>query len=144
MQRNFGPLKQQVEEWQALQLSTASAKLLIYRRSSRMILGFRSTWRGACTNSISGLCMRSSRRELCGASRTHSRARSRSWSQYPSTRRLQSWRVSCNGSAFIVPIGNIGVPSRGRAVCLGHCKCGGGAGTACCWATGGHQHKSRW
>jgi len=31
MQRNFGPLKQQVEEWQALQLSTASAKLLIYQ-----------------------------------------------------------------------------------------------------------------
>jgi len=31
MQRNFGPLKQQVEEWQALQLSTAAAKLLIYQ-----------------------------------------------------------------------------------------------------------------
>jgi hypothetical protein len=31
MQRNFGPLKQQVEEWRALQLSTASAKLLIYQ-----------------------------------------------------------------------------------------------------------------
>jgi hypothetical protein len=31
MQRNFGPLKQQVEEWQGLQLSTASAKLLIYQ-----------------------------------------------------------------------------------------------------------------
>ena len=31
MQRNFGPLKQQVEDWQALQLSTASAKLLIYQ-----------------------------------------------------------------------------------------------------------------
>jgi hypothetical protein len=30
VQRNFGPLKQQVEEWQALQLSTASAKLLIF------------------------------------------------------------------------------------------------------------------
>jgi hypothetical protein len=31
MQRNFGPLKRQVEEWQALQLSEASAKLLIYQ-----------------------------------------------------------------------------------------------------------------
>ncbi len=29
MQRSFGPLKQQVEEWHALQFSTASAKLLI-------------------------------------------------------------------------------------------------------------------
>jgi hypothetical protein len=31
MQRNFGLLKQQVEEWRALQLSTAAAKLLIYQ-----------------------------------------------------------------------------------------------------------------
>ncbi len=29
MQRNFGPLKQQIEEWQAMQLS--AAKLLIYQ-----------------------------------------------------------------------------------------------------------------
>ena len=29
MQRNFGPLKEQVEEWRALQLSIAAAKLLI-------------------------------------------------------------------------------------------------------------------
>ena len=28
MQRNFGPLKQQVEEWRALRLPTAAAKLL--------------------------------------------------------------------------------------------------------------------
>jgi hypothetical protein len=31
MQRNFGPLKQQVEERQATQLSDASAKLLFYQ-----------------------------------------------------------------------------------------------------------------
>ena len=31
MQRNFGPLKQQVDEWRAMQMSTASAKLLIYQ-----------------------------------------------------------------------------------------------------------------
>ena len=31
MQRNFGPLKQQVEQWQSMQLSDASAKLLIYQ-----------------------------------------------------------------------------------------------------------------
>ncbi len=30
MKRNFGQLKQQVEEWQSLQLSAAPAKLLIY------------------------------------------------------------------------------------------------------------------
>jgi hypothetical protein len=31
MQRNFAPLKRQVEQWQATQLSEASAKLLIYQ-----------------------------------------------------------------------------------------------------------------
>ena len=31
MQRNFGLLKQQVDEWRAMQLSTAAAKLLIYQ-----------------------------------------------------------------------------------------------------------------
>jgi hypothetical protein len=40
MQRNFGPLKQQVEEWQALQLSVASAKLLIYQAFIEDELGF--------------------------------------------------------------------------------------------------------
>jgi hypothetical protein len=30
MQRNFGPLRQQVEDWQSRQISTASAKLIIY------------------------------------------------------------------------------------------------------------------
>jgi len=43
MQRNFGPLKQQVEEWQALQLSAASAKLLIYQAFIETNWGFRST-----------------------------------------------------------------------------------------------------
>ena len=31
MQLNFGPLKDQVDEWRAMQLSTAAAKLLIYQ-----------------------------------------------------------------------------------------------------------------
>ena len=31
MQRNFGPLQQQVEVWQSQQLSTAAAKLVIYQ-----------------------------------------------------------------------------------------------------------------
>jgi hypothetical protein len=31
MQRNFGPFKEQVEKWRAMQLSAAAAKLLIYQ-----------------------------------------------------------------------------------------------------------------
>jgi hypothetical protein len=40
MQRNFGPLKQQVEVWRAMQLSTASAKLLIYQAFIEEETGF--------------------------------------------------------------------------------------------------------
>ena len=40
MQRNFEPLKQQVEEWQAMQLSTVSSKLLIYQAFIEDELGF--------------------------------------------------------------------------------------------------------
>ena len=37
MQRNFGPLKQQVKEWRALHSSTAAASLVIYQRRSSKI-----------------------------------------------------------------------------------------------------------
>src|SRR5215470_582136 len=40
MQRNFGPLKEQVEEWRATQLSTAAAKLLIYQAFIEEETGF--------------------------------------------------------------------------------------------------------
>ena len=40
MQRNFGPLKQQVEQWRAMQLSTAAAKLLIYQAFIEEDVGF--------------------------------------------------------------------------------------------------------
>jgi hypothetical protein len=40
MQRNFGPLKQQVDEWRAMQLSTAAAKLLIYQAFIEEETGF--------------------------------------------------------------------------------------------------------
>jgi hypothetical protein len=40
MQRNFGPMKQQAEEWQGMQLSTAAAKLLIYQAFIEEETGF--------------------------------------------------------------------------------------------------------
>jgi len=73
MQRNFGPLKQQVEDWQAMQLSTASAKLLIYQAFIEDDLGFPKhlarvqkelsisdgeTSVGACGQPTSGTCIR--------------------------------------------------------------------------------------
>ena len=40
MQRNFGPLKLQVEQWRAMQLSAAAAKLLIYQAFIEEDTGF--------------------------------------------------------------------------------------------------------
>jgi hypothetical protein len=40
MQRNFSPLKQQVEEWRAMQLPAAAAKLLIYQAFIEEVTGF--------------------------------------------------------------------------------------------------------
>jgi hypothetical protein len=40
MQRNFGPLKQQVEQWRLMQLSAAAAKLLIYQAFIEEETGF--------------------------------------------------------------------------------------------------------
>jgi hypothetical protein len=40
MQRNFGPLKQQVEEWRAMLLSAAAANLLIYQAFIEEETGF--------------------------------------------------------------------------------------------------------
>jgi len=40
LQRNVAPLKQQVAEWRAMQLSTAAAKLLIYQAFIEEETGF--------------------------------------------------------------------------------------------------------
>jgi hypothetical protein len=40
MQRNFGPLKLQVDDWRAMQLSTAAAKLRIYQAFIEEETGF--------------------------------------------------------------------------------------------------------
>ena len=44
MQRKFGPLKQQVEDWRAMQLSTAAAKLLVYQAFIEEDSGFPKHW----------------------------------------------------------------------------------------------------
>ncbi|HZM10078.1 MAG TPA: chloride channel protein [Candidatus Limnocylindrales bacterium] len=92
----IGPLKQQVEEWQAMQLSTASAKLLIYQAFIEDELGFPKH----LARRTFSPCMRSSRREPCGASRMLSPVLSRSWIPFHSTRQRPSWRAFCNRSAL--------------------------------------------
>ena len=67
MQRNFGALKNQVEEWQAMQLSRLRPSCSPIRRSSRRKLGFPNTWRGECMTCTFSRYTRSSSRGPCGA-----------------------------------------------------------------------------
>jgi hypothetical protein len=77
MQRNFEPMRRQVESWRAEQLSAEAAKLTIYRAFIEGDLEVRSIWRGVFTNSTSIRSTRSSSPEPCGACRMRSHRRSR-------------------------------------------------------------------
>ena len=52
MQRNFGPSKQQVDDWRAMQLSTAAAKLLIYQAFIEEGTGFPKHLGGAGARAV--------------------------------------------------------------------------------------------
>lgn len=53
IQRNFEPVKKQVEAWKATRIPDETVKLVIYRASSRASWMFRSTSPGASTTYIS-------------------------------------------------------------------------------------------
>src|SRR5262245_25981516 len=50
MQRNFEPMRRQVETWRAQQLISATAKLINTGRSLRTNWTLQRIWRGVCTN----------------------------------------------------------------------------------------------
>ena len=88
MQRNFEPMRRQVETWRAQQLSTAVAKLTSTARSLKGTLISRGTWRGRFTNCTSpqhdefesrtsGVCRTHSRRRLRNLIPFHSSGRQR-------------------------------------------------------------------
>ena len=77
MQRNFGPLKQQVEQWRAMQLSTAAAKLLIYQAFIEEETGFPKHLARRVHERTFSQSTRNSTHGQCGASPTLSQAPSR-------------------------------------------------------------------
>ena len=77
MQRNFEPMRTQVENWRAQQLSAAAAKLTIYRAFIEGDLTSRDTWYERCTSCTSIRNMKSFTPEPCGACRTLSPRRSK-------------------------------------------------------------------
>ena len=110
MQRNFEPMRQQVEAWRARQLSDEAAKLVIYRAFIEGDLEVPSTWPESCTAATLALSMRSSRRGPCGACRTRSPRRSRNWKRFRSSGRRPSlerfWKV-CRRCRVASPGGKI-------------------------------------
>ena len=81
MQRNFEPMRKQVETWRQTELTDVTAKMIIMRRSSKASLRCRNTWHGAFTITTSSRSMMNSGRERCGASRTLSRRPSKNSNQ---------------------------------------------------------------
>jgi hypothetical protein len=95
MQRNFDPMRQQVEHWRAQQLSAEAAKLTIYRAFIEGDLGVpKHTSPEKYTNSISIPSTRSSSLERRGACQTRSPHHSRNSTRFHGLRPLPSWVVS--------------------------------------------------
>ena len=95
MQRNFGPLKQQVEEWRAMQLSTAAAKLLIYQA----FIGEETGFPKHLARRVHDLYFLPVHEEFQPRTMEPVKrlppVRSRSWNQFRSTRPRGSWRNFC-------------------------------------------------
>ena len=98
MQRNFGPLKQQVEEWRAMQLSTASAKLLIYQAFIEEESGFpKHLARRVHDLYFQPVHEEFQARTMWSLSNAFTSA-FKELEPIPSTRRRRSWRAFCNPS----------------------------------------------
>jgi len=97
MQRNFESVRQQVETWRQTELSTVTAKMIIYQafiESSRS----RGTWRGECTTCTSRRNLPSSSRGRSGAFPMRSHRLSKI--SIPS----RSFALRPNWGAFSIPV----------------------------------------
>jgi hypothetical protein len=90
MQRNFEPMRKQVEAWQRCELTDVTAKVVIYEA---FVEGKLEVPKHLGT--VHDLCMsrsmRSSGRERSGVSRMRSTRHSRNWSRSHSSRPPPSW-----------------------------------------------------
>jgi hypothetical protein len=68
MQRNFEPMRQQVETWRKTELSTVTAKMIIYEAFIESELEVPGTWRGECTTCTLNRNIPSSNPERSGVS----------------------------------------------------------------------------
>ena len=94
MQRNFEPMRKQVEAWQRSELTDITAKVVISEAFVEGRLEAPKHRPGPYMISTSNRSMKSSVRERFGASRTPLLRHSRAWSQSPSSRPQPSWASS--------------------------------------------------
>ena len=79
MQRNFGPMRKQVEAWQRSELTDVTAKVVIYQAFAEGKLERRSTWLAPCMIFTLNRGMTNSGRGPSGVSPARSLRPSRNW-----------------------------------------------------------------
>jgi hypothetical protein len=94
MQRNFEPMRRQVETWQRSELMDVTAKVVIYEAFVEGKLEAPNIWPARCTTSTSSRNTRSSHRGTFGVSPMRSPRPSKNWSRSPTSRRQRSWASS--------------------------------------------------
>ena len=91
MQRNFEPMRKQVEAWQRSELTDVTAKVVIYEAFIEADWKLQNTWPAAYMTSTSSQSTRNSGREPSGAFRMRSLRHSRNWIPSRSSRPQPSW-----------------------------------------------------
>ena len=94
MQRNFEPMRQQVETWQGSELTDGRSKWSSTRHSSKANWTLPRTLPEPCMTSISNRTMRNSSQGPSGLFRMRSRRHSRNWIPFHNSRRRRSWANS--------------------------------------------------
>jgi hypothetical protein len=91
MQRNFDPMREQVEAWQRSELTDVTAKVVIYEAFVEGKLEAPKHLDRTVHDLYFERSMRSSNRERSGVFRTRSLRRSTTWIPFHSSRRQRNW-----------------------------------------------------
>ena len=123
MQRNFEPMVKAVERWRGDQLTDVTARLLIYRAFIESELDVPRHLDRRCMTSTSTRSTKTSSRARCGACRTPSLRRSRSWSRYHSSGRPRSLRDSSVPRSKEANVTEKSVEQRPTCAVIRHAAC---------------------
>jgi hypothetical protein len=91
MQRNFEPMRKQVESWQRSELTDVTAKVVIYEAFVEGKLEAPNTSPAPCMIYTSSRNTKNSGRERSGACRMRSPPHSKNWILFHNSRRRRNW-----------------------------------------------------